>query len=81
MDNVFKEVKEIIRKYAFDKKLVDEATEKSRIIADMKINSARIVDIVLDIEEKYGIDVDDKSIQKIHTLGDAVAVVKEKSGN
>lgn len=79
MDSLFNEVKEIIRKYAFDKKLVDEATEQSRIIADMKINSARIVDIVLDIEEKYGIDVDDKSIQKIHTLGDAVAVVKEKN--
>jgi acyl carrier protein len=79
MDQLFNEVKEIIRKYAFDKKLVDEATEQSRIIADMKINSARIVDIVLDIEEKYGIDVDDISIQKIHTLGDAVNVVREKN--
>ena len=80
MDNLLNEVKEIIRKYAFDKNLVDTATENSKIIADMKINSARIVDIVLDIEEKYGIDVDDKSIQKIHTLGDAVNVVKQKTG-
>lgn len=80
MDNLFNEVKEIIRKYAFDKNLVDAATENSKIIADMKINSARIVDIVLDIEEKFNIDVDDKSIQKIHTLGDAVAVVRTKTG-
>ena len=80
MDNIFNEVKEIIRKYAFDKKLVDAATENSKIIADMKINSARIVAIVLDIEEKYNIDVDDKSIQKIHTLGDAVEVVRSKTG-
>jgi len=81
MDNLFNEVKDIIRKYAFDKKLVDEATEKSRIIADMKINSARIVDIVLDIEEKYNIDVDDKSIQKINTLADAVDVIRQKKVN
>ena len=79
MDNLYNEVKEIIRKYAFDKKLVDVATENSKIIVDMKINSARIVDIVLDIEEKYGIEVDDKSIQKIHTLGDTIDVIRNKT--
>jgi acyl carrier protein len=79
MNNLFEEVKEIIRKYAFDKALVDKAEENSRIIADLRINSARIVDIVLDIEEKYDIEIDDKSLERIISVKDAMAIISEKS--
>lgn len=80
MENLFAEIQEIIKKYAFDKKLVEQATESSRIIADLKINSARVVDIVLDIEEKYDIEIDDKSINKIISIQDAMNVIKTKLG-
>jgi len=79
MNNLLNEVKEIIRKYAFDKALVDKADENSKIILDLKINSARVVDIVLDIEEKYDIEIDDKSVEKIITLKDAISVISEKT--
>ncbi len=78
MNNLFGEVKEIIRKYAFDKTLVDKAKENSRIIADLRINSARIVDIVLDIEEKYNIEIDDKSLERIISVKDAMNIISEK---
>ena len=78
MNNLFEEVKEIIRKYAFDKTLVDKAEESSRIIADLRINSARIVDIVLDMEEKFNIEIDDKSLERIITVKDAMTIISEK---
>lgn len=78
MNNLFEEVKEIIRKYAFDKTLVDSAEENSKIIVDLRINSARIVDIVLDIEEKYDIEIDDKSLEKIISIKDAMDIISEK---
>lgn len=78
MNKQFEEVKEIIRKYAFDKTLVDKAEENSRIIADLRINSARIVDIILDIEEKYDIEIDDKSLEKIISIKDAMSIISEK---
>ncbi len=77
MNNLFEEVKEIIRKYAFDKALVDKAEENSRIISDLRINSARIVDIVLDIEEKYDIEIDDKSLEKIISVKDTMNIISE----
>lgn len=79
MNTIFNEVKTIIRKYAFDKTVVDKATENSKIIADLKINSARVVDIVLDIEEKYSIDIDDKSLEKIITIKDAMNIISDKT--
>lgn len=81
MNNLFEEVKEIIRKYAFDKVLVDNAAEDSRIIADLRINSARIVDIVLDIEEKYNIEIDDKSLERIISIKDAMSIISEKTNS
>jgi acyl carrier protein len=77
MNNLFEEVKEIIRKYAFDKALVDKAEENSKIILDLRINSARIVDIVLDIEEKYDIEIDDKSLEKIISVKDTMNIISE----
>jgi len=78
MNKLFDEIKEIIRKYAFDKVLVNNANENSRIIADLRINSARVVDIVLDIEEKYNIEIDDKSLEKIITIKDAIDIISSK---
>ena len=78
MNKLFDEIKEIIRKYAFDKALVENANENSKIIIDLRINSARVVDIVLDIEEKYNIEIDDKSLEKIITIKDAIDIISSK---
>ena len=68
----------IIEKYAFNKDLVRNAEDDSRIIADLKINSARIVDIILDIEDQYQIEIDDKSIEKMIRIKDVIEIILSK---
>ena len=68
----------IIEKYAFNKDLVRNAEDDSRIIADLKINSARIVDIILDIEDQYHIEIDDKSIEKMIRIKDVIEIILSK---
>lgn len=77
-NEITSKIKEIIEKYAFDKILIKNATEKSRIIADLNINSARIVDIILDIEEVFNITIEDNNLDKIITIGDLVKIVQKK---
>ena len=48
------------------------------LINHLKINSARIVDIILDIEDHYQIEIDDKSIEKMIRVGDAVEIILTK---
>lgn len=69
------EIIEIIEKYAFDKEKIKQATGESKIIADLKINSARIVDIILDIEDKYNIEIDDSDIPKMISVNNAVEII------
>lgn len=72
------ELKAIIEPYVTEKDALKELNDELHLINDLKINSAHIVDIVLDIEEKYDIMIEDDAIAKMNTLGESVDVILEK---
>lgn len=53
----------------------ERLTEATDILNDLGINSARLVDIVLDLENKFKIRIDDSEISSLNTIGDAVNLV------
>jgi acyl carrier protein len=65
----------IIEKYSYNKELVQNATLDSKIIADLKINSTRIVDIILDIEEEFDIEIEDSALAKLITVKDLIIII------
>ncbi len=79
MDNLKDEVTEILKKYTIKKDVWDDFNENIKIIADLKINSARIVDIIIDLEEKYDIEIDDSELVKLTTFKSIVDIVKQKT--
>ncbi|MCR9252096.1 MAG: phosphopantetheine-binding protein [bacterium] len=72
------ELKDIIDPYVMEKELLGNLSDTMELINDLKINSANIVDIVLDIEEKYDIMIDDNSINQMNTVGEAIGVIEAK---
>jgi len=78
MGNIKLSVLNILQKYSFDKEIIKKATEESNITKDLKINSARVVDVILDIEELYDIEIDDKSLSKIATIKDVIDLIESK---
>ena len=48
---------------------------ETSILKDLKVNSARLVDVVLEIEDVFGIEVSDDDADRVRTLGDAVRLV------
>lgn len=74
----FDKVVEIIKPFVKNQEALAEANEKTRILDDLQVNSARLVDIVLDFEDRFGIEIDDESADRVQTIGDAIAVVQEK---
>jgi acyl carrier protein len=79
-EQVFEEVKNIIGPFAVNKTAMESATEKTNILTDLKMNSARLVDIILDFEDKFEIAIDDDAADEIQTLGDAVNKIMEIKG-
>ena len=72
---IFEAVKSMIAKQL----KVDEAaiTANSRLIEDLKADSANVMVMIMDLEDKYGIMVEDDQIMKLKTVGDVVAYIEQ----
>jgi acyl carrier protein len=77
---IFEDMVNILKAYAKNHDLLDKATMDTHILNDLKVNSARLVDIIIKCEDVYGISIDDEEADKIRTIGDAVRIIKEKLG-
>jgi acyl carrier protein len=72
------DLKVIISPYTENKAALENISETTDFLTDLKINSANLVDIILDIEEKYGIVIDDVSMAKMLNVKAAVEIIAHK---
>jgi acyl carrier protein len=75
---IFDKLKEIIKPYINDQDAYANLSENSDLLRDLKINSAHLVDIVLDAETAFNISIDDDSMEKMATMKDAVDIIGSK---
>ncbi len=78
--SIFSKMVEILKAYTKDPSLLDKATMDTHILNDLKVNSARLVDVIIKCEDIFGITVEDDEADKIGTIGDAVSIIKTKLG-
>ena len=57
----------------------DEITLESRFIDDLGADLFVMVEIVIDVEEEFDIDIPDEEVMKISTVGEMVEYVKENT--
>jgi acyl carrier protein len=75
---IFTELVNILKLYTKNSELLEKATKETHILNDLKVNSARLVDVVIKCEDVFGISIDDDDADKIRTIGDAIEVIKLK---
>jgi acyl carrier protein len=75
---VVEKIVAILKPFAKNQEALAKVGLETSIMKDLKVNSARLVDVVLDIEEKFGIQVKDEEADKVRTVGDAVSLVLAK---
>lgn len=76
-EEILAKLKEIIKPYVGDAGQFESLNENSDLINDLKINSAHVVDIVLDIETEFDIVIDDESINKMDTIASSIDVIEK----
>ena len=72
---IFDTVKSMIAKQL----KVDEAsiTPESRLIEDLKADSANVMMLIMDLETEFNITVDDDVLPNIRTVGDIVTYLEK----
>lgn len=71
-------LKRIIKPYTKDQEAFVSLTEKTDFISDLKINSANLVDIILDLEEEFNIEIDNQSMEKMLDVAAALLIIETK---
>lgn len=53
-------------------------TESSLLVDDLKVNSTRFVDIILETEDRFKISIGDDDMERFDRIGDAIDFICEK---
>ena len=69
---------EIVKPYVQDQEAFLKMNEDTDFLNDLKINSANLVDVVLDIEDKYDIEIDNESMESMLNVKASLAVIEAK---
>jgi len=75
---IFDKVVEILKPYAKSPEALASVSAETDILSGLKVNSARLVDVVLAFEDAFGIEVADDDADKVQTVGDAVRLIQGK---
>ena len=80
MDNqqLLTELKKIVKPYVKNDIAFENFTEETNFITDLNINSANLVDIVLDVEEAFDIIIDNESMEKMINAKAALSIIQSK---
>ena len=54
-----------------------EVTPEAKFIDDLGADSLDIVELVMALEDEYGIEIPDEDAEKIETVGDAIRYIEE----
>lgn len=51
--------------------------KETRLVEDLKADSANVMVLILDLESEFGLEVEDEVIMKLKTVGDVVEYIEK----
>ncbi len=74
---IIEQLNKIIEPYVQDKEAFAQINESTDLLEDLKVNSANLVDIIIDIEMAFDIEISDDEAEKMLTVKEAVEVIEK----
>jgi acyl carrier protein len=74
----YTQLKAIISPYLPEDVSVDAIKPESNFIKDLNINSANLVDIVLDVEDAFNITLENEDMDSMQTVQDAIHIIDSR---
>jgi acyl carrier protein len=71
-------IKDIVKPYTKNEEALNNISENTDFVNDLQINSANLVDIILDVEEKFNIVIDNDSMERMLNVKAAMEIIESK---
>ncbi|MBZ9778184.1 phosphopantetheine-binding protein [Psychroflexus sp. CAK8W] len=71
-------LKTIVKPYINNQENFEKLSKESDFINDLEINSANLVDIVLDVEDEFDIRIENDDMEKMTKVEATVEVIQKK---
>jgi acyl carrier protein len=80
-EQLIAKLKPIIEPYIQDEEAFKNLSEDTDFVRDLKINSANLVDIILDIEDEFDIRLENEDMEQMLDVKSAMGIVTSKLNN
>lgn len=77
-EEIIEMLKSIVKPYASNQEAFEDFTEDTDFITDLNINSANLVDIILDVEDAFQIHIDNESMEKMMDVKSTLLIIETK---
>ncbi|QSS97008.1 acyl carrier protein [Psychroflexus sp. ALD_RP9] len=77
-DNIIQKLKHIVEPYVNHTENFKNLSETSDFIKDLEINSANLVDVILDIEDEFNIRIENDDMEQMLNVEKSVEVIQQK---
>jgi acyl carrier protein len=77
---VFERVVKILTPWVKNAEALKSVAMETSILDDLKVNSARLVDVVIAFEDDFDIEIADEDVDSVNTVGNAVNLITSKLG-
>jgi len=72
---IFEKVKDIVSNILGVE--TEEITMESSFMDDLGADSLDVVELIMDLQDEFSLEIPDEDAEKIHTVGDVVEYIKE----
>lgn len=77
-EEIYKKIEPIIKNYLPEDVSEMEVSRESDLTKELNINSAHLIDIVLDVEDAFDIEIKNEDLEKLRNLNDVISLIKVK---
>ena len=77
-NDIFSKVVAILKRYTKNEEALEGVSASTNILEDLRVNSARLVDVILDFEDAFDIEIADEDADSVTTIGDALSLIEAR---
>lgn len=77
-EEIIAQLKKIVKPYVQNQSAFDSLSAETNFISDLEINSAHLVDVILDVEDQFNIRIENEEMEQMTSVGASLEIIQKK---